>query len=141
MSERTRRRAGWPAVALLVLTACGGGAAGPAAATTVSTTATEVTLSPGPDGVQAVTLVTQDNYRFLPARFVVAPGPVRVTVRNPSTTVHSLRFSEGGPSEQIPVVRSGEEATVEFIVSTPGEYEFICTFHVQFNQRGTMVVR
>nr|MBA3523878.1 cupredoxin domain-containing protein [Geodermatophilaceae bacterium] len=133
--------------AVAVLTGCGGADPRPPAAASSGPTATssaaptEVTLSPGPDGVQAVTLVTQDNYRFRPSRFLVVPGPVRVTLQNPSTTVHNLRFADGGPAEQIPVVRAAQEATVEFTVSTPGEYEFICTFHVQFNERGTMVVR
>lgn len=132
---------------MLLVGGCGGGepAADPAASVPAAPEPSEVTLSPGPDGVQAVTLVTQDNYRFVPARFVVDPGRVRVTVQNPSTTVHSLKFdpTEGGtqPQEQIPVVRPTEEASIEFVVGTPGEYRFVCTFHVQFNQRGTMVVR
>lgn len=100
----------------------------------------DVTVSVGADGVQAVTLVTQDNFRFIPARFTVEPGHVRLTVENPSGTVHNLRFDEGGPEEEIPVVRSEESATIEFTVSTPGEYEFVCTFHEQLGQRGTMIV-
>lgn len=102
-----------------------------------------MTITPDADGVQAVTLVTQDNYRFVPAEFTVVPGRVRVTVDNPSDTVHSLRYGDdtpGAPLEQIPVVRPQESASIEFTVSTPGEYEFLCTFHIQFDQRGTMIV-
>lgn len=99
-----------------------------------------VVVTPDADGVQAVTLVTQDNFRFVPAEFTVGPGRVRVTVDNPSGTVHSLQYDEGGPVEEIPVVRPGESESIDFTVSTPGEYEFICTFHIQFNQRGTMIV-
>lgn len=91
--------------------------------------------------MQAVTLVTEDNFRFVPAEFTVAPGPVRVTVENPSGNVHSLRHDEGGPVEEIPVVRPGESESIEFTVSTPGDYEFVCPFHAQFDQRGTMLVR
>ncbi len=90
--------------------------------------------------MQAVTLVTQDNFRYIPARFTVVPGPVRLTLENPSGTVHNLRFEEGGPEEEIPGRALGGEQTIEFTVSTPGEYEFICTFHEQLGQRGTMVV-
>ncbi len=100
----------------------------------------DLAVTPGADGVQAVTLMTQDNFRFIPARFTVAPGPVRLTLSNPSGTVHNLRFGEGGLEEEIPVVRSAESQTIGFTVSTPGEYEFVCTFHEQFDQRGTMVV-
>lgn len=120
------------------LTACGGGES-PAAPPEVVPSG-PVTVTPDADGVQAVTLVTQDNYRFVPAEFVVVPGPVRVTIDNPSSTVHSLRYAEGGPVEQIPVVRPSESASIDFTVSTPGEYDFVCTFHAQFDQRGTMTV-
>lgn len=127
-----------PAVLVAMLMAGCGGAEAPHAASAPQSG--EVTATPGPDGVQAVTLVTQDNFRFIPARFTVAPGHVRLTLQNPSGTVHNLRFDEGGPAEEIPVVRSAQSETIEFTVSTPGEYEFLCTFHEQFDQRGTMVV-
>lgn len=103
-----------------------------------------VTVTPGPDGVQAVTLVTQDNFRFIPAEFTVVPGRVRVTLDNPSGTTHNLRFDDanpgGGPEEEIPVVRPDTTESVDFTVSQPGEYAFVCTFHAQFDQRGTMIV-
>lgn len=132
-----RLRAGAAALLLVALTACGG-TDEPTVAETLPSG--DVTVAPGADGVQAVVLVTQDNFRFTPARFTVRPGPVRVTVQNPSGSVHNLRYEEGGPAEEIPVVRSGESESIDFTVSTPGEYEFICTFHVQLGQRGTMVV-
>lgn len=134
---RSPRRPAATLVVLAGLTACGGGE-GPAPPAVVPSG--PATVTPDADGVQAVTLVTQDNYRFVPAEFVVEPGRVRVTIDNPSSTVHSLRFSEGGPAEQIPVVRPSESASIDFTVSNPGEYDFVCTFHVQFNQRGTMTV-
>jgi len=121
-----------------LLTGCGAADAPQAARAPQSG---DITVTPGPDGVQAVTLVTQDNFRYIPARFTVIPGPVSLTLENPSGTVHDLRFDEGGPEEEIPVVRSRESQTIQFTVSTPGEYEFICTFHDQLGQRGTMVVR
>ena len=126
-------------LALIVATAAGCGAGDEPQAAQAPQSG-DVTVTPGPDGVQAVTLVTQDNFRYIPARFIVTPGPVRLTLENPSGTVHNLRYDEGGPEEEIPVVRSAESETIEFTVSTPGEYEFICTFHEQFGQRGTMVV-
>lgn len=136
----TRRGPGTMVLVGAVVTALAGcGAGDPPQAAQVPQSG-DVTVTPGPDGVQAVTLVTQDNFRYIPARFTVVPGPVRLTVDNPSGTVHNLRFDEGGPEEEIPVVRSDESETIEFTVSTPGDYEFICTFHVQFGQRGTMIV-
>lgn len=122
---------------VLVLTGCGGGDAPGEAQAPQSG---QVTVTPGADGVQAVTLVTQDNFRFVPAEFTVVPGRVRVTVDNPSPNVHNLRYDEGGPDEEIPVVRPGEEESINFTISTPGEFAFVCTFHSQFDQRGTMIV-
>lgn len=124
-------------LAVVLSAGCGSGE-GPRAAEAPQSG--DVTVTPGRDGVQAVTLVTQDNFRYIPARFTVVPGPVRLTLENPSGTVHNLRFADGGPAEEIPVVRSAESETIEFTVSTPGEYEFLCTFHEQLGQRGTMVV-
>jgi len=133
----TRARLAAAVLAAWVITGCG--ADNPPSAADAPQSG-DVTVTAGPDGVQAVTLVTQDNFRYIPARFTVVPGPVRLTLENPSGTVHNLRFEEGGPEEEIPVVRSEESETIEFTVSTPGEYEFICTFHEQLGQRGTMVV-
>lgn len=133
------RSAGAVTAALLLVAGCGADDPAPPEPTPQSGA---VSVTPDADGVQAVTLVTQDNYRFVPAEFTVVPGPVRVTVDNPSDTVHSLRYGDapGAPVEQIPVVRQQESASIEFTVSTPGEYQFICTFHIQFDQRGTMIV-
>jgi len=125
------------AAALLLVAGCGAGDPPRQA----SPQSGSVTVTPDADGVQAVTLVTEDNFRFVPAEFTVVPGQVRVTLDNPSGTVHSLRYDDGGPVKEIPVVRSGESESIAFTASIPGEYEFVCTFHIQFDQRGTMIVR
>jgi plastocyanin len=98
------------------------------------------------DGVQEITLQTQDDYVFTPDRFTVAPGPVRLTVVNVATdTTHNFRFTpDAGPAEideEIPLLAPGDEKTIEFTVTDPGKYPFECSFHVQLNQVGTMTVR
>jgi plastocyanin len=97
------------------------------------------------DGVQQVTIQTQDNYSFAPARFTVAPGKVRLTVVNAAAQfTHAFRFSAGkGPepiAAAIPVLAPGERKTVEFTVQKPGDYPFECSFHTQLGQFGTMTV-
>jgi plastocyanin len=97
------------------------------------------------DGVQEVTLQTQDDYLFLPDSFTVEPGAVRLTVINVGEQmVHNFRFTPGeGPEEigaQIDLLAAGQEATIEFEVTEPGEHPFECTFHVQLDQVGTMTV-
>jgi len=126
------------------LAACGAG--GPPAAPAASTPAGLGRVTTAPDGVQQVTIQTQDNYVFTPKRFTVAPGKVRLTVVNAATQLtHAFRFSAGkGPepiTAQIPVLAPGERQTIEFTVTKPGDYGFECSFHTQLGQFGTMTVR
>jgi plastocyanin len=98
------------------------------------------------DGVQEITLQTQDDYVFTPDTFTVDPGPVRLTVVNVAKDLtHNFRFT---PDEvpapigaEIPLLTAGQEATIEFEVTEPGDYPFECSFHIQLGQVGTMTVR
>jgi plastocyanin len=97
------------------------------------------------DGFQEITLETGDDYVFTPDAFTVAPGQVRLTVRNTADQLtHNFRFTAGkGPAEitqQIPVLAPGESKTIEFTVTAPGDYPFECTFHTALGQVGTMTV-
>lgn len=136
-----------PFAALLVMlsTAVIGGCGGTPSAPEPgpSSASGEVTL--GADGVQSITLVSDDDYRFVPAEFTVTPGQVRVTLDNTATQLtHSLEFPAGvspeDVGESIPVVAPTEVETIEFSVSTPGEYAFICSFHVPQGHTGVMTV-
>lgn len=103
---------------------------------------TSVTLTPGPDGVQEVTVDASDSYKFTPSTIEVKVGKVRLTmINNAEQATHSLAFKPGGPEEDIPFLAPGEEDTIDFSVDLPGEYEFFCTFHEALNQRGTLVVK
>lgn len=99
----------------------------------------------GPDGVQSITLMSSDDYRFVPDEFTVVPGQVRVTLDNVAVQLtHSLAFPPGrSPSDiaaSIPVVAPSESETLEFAISTPGEYAFICSFHESLGHTGVMSV-
>ena len=126
-----------------VLSGCGGGTPSPPAAS--STVAGAGTVTTAPDGVQVVTLQTQDDYVFTPAKFTVKPGRVRLTVVNVATQLtHNFRFTPGkGPAEipeDISLLAPGDRKTIEFTVQKPGTYRFECSFHVQLGQVGTMTV-
>jgi plastocyanin len=102
-------------------------------------------VTTGADGVQEITLQTQDDYVFTPDSFTVEPGQVRLTVINVGEQmVHNFRFRpDTGPAvieAQIDILPAGEEETVEFEVTEPGDYPFECSFHVQLDQVGTMTV-
>jgi plastocyanin len=97
------------------------------------------------DGVQEITLATGDDYVFTPAAFTVAPGKVRLTVRNTAEQLtHAFAFTAGkGPAEiaeKIPVLAPGQSQTIEFTVTAPGAYPFECSFHAMLGQVGTMTV-
>lgn len=133
------------AASLVLLAACGGeDDGGTGAAPSTAPGVGEVTT--GPDGVQEITVQTQDDYVFVPDSFTVDPGKVRLTVVNVAEQMtHNLEFTEGGGPEEIgegiSLLAPGEEKTIEFTVSQPGDHPFECTFHVQLGQVGTMTVR
>ena len=141
------RRSGGRFLGFLVLAGtlagCGGGSAPEAAAPSTVPGVGAVTTAA--DGSQQVTIQTQDNYRFTPARFTVAPGRVRLTVVNTAAQfTHAFRFSPGkGPAPiaaSIDVLAPGERRTIDFTVQQPGDYPFECSFHTQLGQFGTMTV-
>jgi plastocyanin len=127
-----------------LLAGCGSGQAAAPPAPTPGPGVGVVTTAP--DGVQEITLQTQDDYVFTPDAFTVSPGRVRLTVTNVAKELtHNFRFAPGkGPAAigaEIPLLAPGQKETVEFTVSTPGAYAFECSFHVQLHQVGTMTVR
>jgi plastocyanin len=130
---------------LVVLAGCGTDA--PSSGAPASTTAEGVgTVTVGPDGVQEITLQTQDDYVFTPAHFTVDPGTVRLTLVNVAKeTTHNFTFTpDTGPApieSSISLLAPGQELTIDFDVDTPGDYPFECSFHVQLGQVGTMTVR
>ena len=127
-----------------VLTGCGSDEEPTPAAASTAPGVGEVTTAE--DGVQEITVQTQDDYTFIPAEFTVDPGTVRLRVINVAEEMtHNLEFSEGeGPAEieeGVSILAPGDEKTIEFEVTIPGDYQYECTFHLQLNQVGTMTVR
>ena len=138
------KKAAVVAAAVVLLAGCGGGQTAGQEATPSSGPALG-TVTTAPDGVQEVTLQTQDDYVFTPTAFTVAPGPVRLTVANiAEQTTHNFRFTpDGGPEPieaEIPLLAPGESRTIEFTVTTLGDHGFECSFHTQLGQFGTMTV-
>jgi plastocyanin len=132
-------------LAATVLTGCGGGEGTAGQSAAPSSGPAPGTVTTAPDGVQEVTLQTQDDYVFTPSTFTVAPGPVRLTVVNVAEQMaHNFRFTpDDGPEPidpEISLLTPGESRTIEFTVTAPGEYGFECSFHTQLEQYGTMTV-
>lgn len=130
--------------AAVLLAGCGGGGepADDASPATPRAGVGEVTVAA--DGVQEITIQTQDDYTFVPDSFTVAPGTVRLTLLNAAEEMtHNLQFDEGGPEPidaGIDLLGPQQEETIEFEVTEEGEHPFACTFHSQLGQTGTMTV-
>jgi plastocyanin len=127
-----------------VLAGCGG-SSGASATASSSANPDLGKVTTDADGVQEITLQTQDDYVFTPDHFTVAPGKVRLTVTNVAKQLtHNFRFTPGGGpvaiAEQIPLLAPGQSQTITFTVQQPGDYRFECSFHTQLGQVGTMTV-
>lgn len=105
-----------------------------------------VTVTPGADGVQAVTVseAGAGQFRFVPSTVTAGVGRIRITFRNTGNTPHNLTFAdlvEAGKRVAVATIRGGAEESVDFTVSTPGQYRFVCTIHEALGQTGTLNVR
>ncbi len=145
VSRRGRALLAGGVLVATVLTGCGGGGETAGQEPAPSSGPALGTVTTAPDGVQEVTLQTQDDYVFTPSTFTVAPGEVRLTVVNVAEQMtHNFRFTPGdGPAPidpEIPLLTPGESRTIEFTVGPPGQYGFECSFHTQLQQYGTMTV-
>ncbi len=103
-----------------------------------------VTVTPGPGGVQAVTVSATGQFRFDPDTVTVGVGRVRLTFRNTGSTPHNLTFRDlvaGGKPVATATLGGGGEQPLDFAVSTPGQYRFVCTIHEALGQTGVLNVR
>lgn len=127
------------------LAGCSGGTSSTATATSTPPASSFGKVTTTADGTQEVSLRTQDNYVFTPARFTVKPGKVQLTVVNAGRDLtHNFEFApQGNPAAigaAIPLLPAGQKQTISFTVTTPGTYRFECSFHVDLGQVGTMTV-
>lgn len=148
-SSAAARRGGALVVGMVlgavVLSGCAPAAPSGAAAAPATSGANLGKVTTAPDGVQEVTIQTEDDYRFTPDHFTVHAGQVRLTVTNVGHDYsHDFLFTPGkGPAPipaQIPLLASGQKKTIDFTVTKPGDYPFQCSFHVDLGQVGSMTV-
>ncbi|HEX5496146.1 MAG TPA: cupredoxin domain-containing protein [Mycobacteriales bacterium] len=99
----------------------------------------DVTVTPGPDGVQDVTVRATAEFRFVPATVHAKVGRIHLTLRIQGGTPHNLTF-DTLDAASIPTTSAGRTRSSDFTVSTPGRYRFVCTIHESLNQTGALVV-
>ena len=140
-----RTQAAVVVAAMVLLVGCGADEE-PAANAAPSTSPGVGVVTTAADGVQEITIQTQDDYTFVPDTFTVAPGSVRLTLVNVAEEMtHNFVFSPDAGPEEIPegisLLAPGDQETIEFTVAAPGDHPFECSFHAQLGQVGTMIVR
>jgi plastocyanin len=101
---------------------------------TGSATATDVA------GVQRITLMAGDDYRFHPSTFTVHPGRVEVILKHTGTGAPHNWELTSFPADMVPLTSAGDTRMATFDAPSPGRYKFICTIHVDQGQVGTMIV-
>jgi plastocyanin len=92
------------------------------------------------DGVQQVTVTTDQSYRFDPSTITVHPGKVRIVLRHTGTGAPHNWSLLGLPAAFAPLVSPGQQSSTEFTAPAPGQYTFVCTIHVAQGQTGTLIV-
>lgn len=92
----------------------------------------------GNSSVQHVTIVGNDNMRFVPAHLTVHPGTVRVTLRDVGSEAHNIDF----PSLHVksPLISGGKTATVTIHAQPHHTYNFDCDIHLSEGMVGTLSV-
>ncbi len=92
------------------------------------------------DGVQEITVVGNQQFRFVPSTVRAKPGPLRIILTTPSGTPHDLLvegISDAGASTGL--VAAGEKRRITVDLQ-PGRYRFVCTLHTRLHMVGTIVV-
>lgn len=91
-------------------------------------------------GVQQVTLTVGADLRFHPSTITVHQGTVKITLAySGSGAPHDFSVTNF-PSDNVPLVQSGQTKSSTFTTPSPGTYKFECTLHVAQGMTGTLVV-
>ncbi len=93
--------------------------------------------STGPDGVQTVTIETDDGLRFRPSVVQARPGKVAIRLHDGGDTPHNLQF---GDRPGIANVAGGQTREATFTLTSPGTYRFVCTYHERLGMTGALVI-
>ncbi|HEX8099206.1 MAG TPA: cupredoxin domain-containing protein [Actinomycetota bacterium] len=125
------------AVALGVLTACGGGTSTAPPAATPQASAPGASATPTPPSGPTVEIVEED-FKFVPATFAIRTdqGPV---VQNKGASLHNISIT--GTVVDIDT-QPGQTTSLEAIGGAlkPGTYEFFCKYHKGQGMTGTVTV-
>ena len=91
--------------------------------------------------VQRVTVHATDQLRFAPDTVRVHTGRVELTLVNDGSYPHNLAIPTlHAQTSDVSGTPGSQQATLAFDVSSPGTYQFVCTYHAGAGMRGTLTV-
>ena len=99
-----------------------------------------MTAEAGSDGIQKITVVVNDTYRFYPSTLTVHPGTVQITLKHEGTGAPHDLSVVGLPADFVPLTHAGQTSTASFTAPAPGRYTFVCTIHEAQGQTGALIV-
>lgn len=107
----------------------------------VNPTKTQVSTESSPSATAVKEVVIEgSNFKFVPDTFTVKSGEtVKITFKN----VQGMHdFVVDSLNIKTPVIQTNQDATVEFVATAPGTYEFYCSIdtHRQIGMKGTLVI-
>lgn len=119
------------------LTGCGtGGSTNAVPFPSFTPRPTVVAASPGPGGVQQVTIDAAQNL-FRPPNITAHTGPIKITVVNQDKVFHNITVDVAGGANS-GTIRPGVSASVQFTLPNPGRYGFFCSYHQDTGMIGTI---
>ena len=128
------------AAALVALTGCSSSGAASTPTTSAAQTAGSGSASTA-NGVQQITVHTNDGLRVEPATVHVHPGTVRVRLVEDGAYPHNLQVtSQKRTSATVDGSPGNGATTLTLRFTTPGRYQFVCTYHAGAGMVGTFVV-
>lgn len=77
--------------------------------------------------------------KFVPPRVEARPGTLRVTLRNLDPIAHDVIVAAANTSTG--KVDGENSRSVTFSLSTPGSYQFLCSYHQGAGMQGVLNLR
>lgn len=89
-------------------------------------------------GVQHITVKGDENMQFTPNVIKAHPGTLKITLVTTGATPHDLQVTKLHATTGM--VKKGKPGHVTVDLSSPGRYDFVCTYHTRQHMTGVIKV-
>jgi plastocyanin len=94
--------------------------------------------SAGADGVQQITIATNDDDHFVPDAIYAHTGQLRITITNPSVSPQEFEVPTLGVHSE--TIFAGQSLTLTITIPSSGVYAFDCIFHEHDGMTGQLII-